>query len=163
WKQRMFDGSHSTFEAVKRPNTVEIIATRGNRILVALQKQPRGKAFYCFFGGRQDRGETPLQAAKRELLEEGGLASEDWELFRTYEPSFKIDYKCYLFMARDCRRISLPKQDVGERIRVKSVSFAEFFRLVASENFRGIDAAVDLLRTRLDKRKLGLFRKKLLG
>jgi ADP-ribose pyrophosphatase len=51
WQQKMFDGSFETFEMLKRPNTVEIIATQGDKILLSHQSQPNKKDFLSLFGG----------------------------------------------------------------------------------------------------------------
>lgn len=39
WEQKMFDGNFKTFEMLKRPNTVEIIAIRDNKIGSRLDKE----------------------------------------------------------------------------------------------------------------------------
>src|SRR5882757_3955251 len=83
WQQEMFDGSTETFEMLKRPNTIEVIATQGDKILISRQSQPNKENFYSLFGGRAEEGEDPLVTAKRELLEESGLESDDWELFKS--------------------------------------------------------------------------------
>ncbi len=41
WRQRMFDGSYATFEKIRRPDTSEIVAIVGDRILVQFQRQPQ--------------------------------------------------------------------------------------------------------------------------
>ena len=41
WEQEMFDGSVETYEALKRADTAQVIATRRNKILIPLEEQPR--------------------------------------------------------------------------------------------------------------------------
>ncbi|MFH1187732.1 MAG: NUDIX domain-containing protein, partial [bacterium] len=92
WEQKMFDGTYETFEMLKRPDTVEIIPVAGDKILINEQQQPNTPVFLSLFGGRVDEGEEPLRAAKRELLEEAGYASDDWEIIRACEPYSKMEW-----------------------------------------------------------------------
>src|SRR5437868_13556711 len=92
WQQKMFDGSFETFEMLKRPDTVEIIATNGDKVYMSHQSQPNKANFYSLFGGRKEKGEEPLECAKRELLEESGMSSNNWELYKEYKPLHKIEW-----------------------------------------------------------------------
>ena len=62
---------------LKRPNTVTVIATQGESVYFAEEDQPTKPIISTLFGGRVEEGEDPLVAAKRELLEEAGLQSDD--------------------------------------------------------------------------------------
>ncbi len=157
----MFDGSTETFEMLKRPDTVQVIPIAGDKILLAHQEQPTKPRFYSFFGGRVDEGEEPLAAAKRELLEESGYTSDSWELYKIYEPYSKFDWRIYYFFARNCQRVTEAKLDAGERIDIIELSFEEFIKLVIAEDFHGGEFANDLLRLRLDPKKLRAFRRRL--
>lgn len=161
WSQKMFDGSYSAFEMLKRANTIEIIATRGDKILLAHQSQPNKPDFYSLFGGRGEIGEQPLVTAKRELLEEAGLQSVDWELIKVYEPMHKIDWKIYLFIARNCQKTSEQKLDGGEKIATVECSFDEFIKIVESNKYWGNELVLDVLRMKQDKKKLQVFKNKI--
>ena len=162
WPQKMYDGSTETFEMLKRPDTAQVIATRGDKILLAYETQPTKDPAYTLFGGRVDKGEQPLTAAKRELREESGLASNDWELLKSWRPYNKIDWEIHLYAARDCAQVREPTLDAGEKIETKKVSFNKFVSIVTQEKFWGKELTCELLRLKVNK-KINVFRKKIFG
>ncbi len=160
WKQKMFDGSQETFEMLKRPNTIEVIAIKNGKICISYQSQPNKPDFYSLFGGRAEEGEDPLVTAKRELLEESGMSSDNWELYKTYQPHHKIDWDIYTYIAKDCKKVSGQKLDSGEQIEIKELSFEEFIDAVLSDKYWGNELILDVLRMK-DKGILEEFKSKL--
>lgn len=130
WEQEMFDGSHETFEALKRPNTVLTIPVVGSKLLLSFEEQPGKTRHHRLFGGRAEPNEDPLETAKRELLEETGMESPDWELFGSYEFDGKIEWSTYIFIARDCQKIAEQKLDAGEKIDVYECQLSEFMEKI---------------------------------
>lgn len=164
WEQTLFDGTQGTYEMVKRPNTIQIIATVGDKILTTREQQPgRPVREFGLYGGRGEEGEEPLATAKRELLEESGLATDDWELWKVYEPVVKMDWKIYIFIARNVRKAGEPHLDAGEKIEQQEISFDEFVEKVTADSFWAPSFSNDLLRLkcdgRLDELKIKLFKK----
>lgn len=133
WPQKMFDGSTATFEMISRVGTVQIIPIKGNKIIMADETQPDIKRGLSLLGGRCEKNEPALQAAKRELKEESGLASKKWKLFYTCQPLVKMDWDMYLYIARDCKKICEPKLDSGEKIKLVEMSFEEFVEFYTSD------------------------------
>ncbi|MBI4598672.1 NUDIX hydrolase [Candidatus Uhrbacteria bacterium] len=164
WEQELFDGSRATFEMLKRPDTVQVIAVVGDCILVLDQEQPGSKPFVCLPGGRVDEEEDVLEAAKRELREETGYASDDWVLHRSVQPMNKIAWLSHTFIARNARRAAEPHPDAGERIRARLVTFEEFLQLPDDPAFRRHqDLQVELLRARYEKEAREALRTVLFG
>lgn len=164
WEQDMYDGSTATFEMLGRPDTVEIIATKGDQIYYAHQSQPTKNDFIGLFGGRVEEGEEPQEAAKRELREESGMESDDWELYRVYAPYHKMDWRIHVYIARDCVQTAQQTLDSGEKIAVCSASFDEFVSLVESEKYVGRELAYDIMRMRLQPAPvLAEFKSRLFG
>lgn len=161
WEQKMFDGSTETFEMIKRPNTLQIIPIVGDKIIMAEEEQPNKSPFLSLLGGREEEGEEPKESAKRELLEESGLESDDWELFRSYNPYGKLDWTIYLLIARNCKKVTGQKLDAGEKITLLEVSFEEFLEKIQDERFWGAEIANDIYRLSHDPKKLQEFKKKL--
>jgi ADP-ribose pyrophosphatase len=56
-------------------------------LLVRQYRLPAGKYLWELPAGKVDEGETPIQAAKRELIEETGYRARKWEKLSTFYPS----------------------------------------------------------------------------
>lgn len=160
WDQERFDGSTGTYEMIKRLDSAMVIPTMGDKILICKQEQPRTGVYYSLFGGQMGENEEPLPAAKRELKEESGLTSENWELYKTYEPSNKFAWNMYLFIAHDCQKVAEQHLDPGEKIEIMEVTFEQFVEIVESDDFWGKELTLDLFR-RQKAGTLGEFKQKL--
>lgn len=161
WEQQLYDGTTATFEMLKRPGTIQIIPTLEGRVVLSYEEQPTKPRCYTFLGGRQEPDEDPLVTAKRELMEEAGLESNDWELIKTYENPGQIDWPTFFYVARNCKKVAEPNLDPGEQIEVKEVDWEEFFQIASDEAFWSQHIATDILRMRLDGNKLEDFKAKL--
>lgn len=163
WEQEMFDGSIETFEMLTRDDSASVIAVIGDKILLQKEEQPGRSPFISVPGGRCDAGEEPIDAAKRELLEESGYVSDDVELLLEYHPSNKIDWAMYSYVARDCRKVAEPHLDAGERIEPMLVSFEELLRMPDDPAFRTTEIRELLLRARYEDAEREELRRKLFG
>ena len=158
YPQRMYDGSIQTFEFIKRPDTVCVIAVKEGKIIVERQSQPDRKGwYYSLVAGRAEKDEKPLDAAKRELLEETGHKSSRWKLIRTYHPFSKIDWNLYIFIAAGCVEVSAPNLDAGEKIKLLYYTPEEFIKLCRDRNFMEMELSLDVLR--MIKSELAAFKK----
>ena len=166
WEQKMYDGSTATFEALTRPDTTEIIATVGDKIMIQEQEQPHiPEPFFSFVGGRVEKGEDPLAGAKREMLEEFGCTSEDWRLLRRSDPPGKVHFSIHVYLARNCQEVAAPRLDAGERIKIKHVSFEELMDLIDRKNLSWMEfeTRIDFLRAKYDPVFRETFRKQIFG
>lgn len=158
WEQKLFDGSTATFERLKRPNTAQVVATVDDKILLLMQEQPdSSRPFPSIPGGRCDEDEEPLESAKRELLEETGYASDEWQLWKETEPFAKMEWTVYTYIARNCSKVQEPHLDAGEKIEQRLVSFDEFLHLTDVDDFYDRELMEPLLRARysqIEKQKL---------
>ena len=137
WQQEMFDGTTETFEMLKRPDTVEVIAIKDNKLVVVHEQQPGSREFYDIPAGRHDvEGETELEAAQRELLEETGLIFKNWKLVAVSHPVHKVDWLVYTFVATDFDQQTDPHLDNGEKIQIKYMSLEEFKDLGDKQRLR---------------------------
>ncbi|MEW6610614.1 MAG: NUDIX hydrolase [Patescibacteria group bacterium] len=153
WEQEMFDGTMRTFEAVKRPDYAGVIPILENGKVVLLeQQQPGSRIFFSFPGGRVDEGETPLEAAQRELREEAGLEAREWMTWKQFQPHAKYVFEVHIFIARQCYTIGVPTMPEEEKIVVHERNFDELLELADQEDlFRGDAMRIDFLRAKYNK------------
>lgn len=133
WDQELFDGSTAVYEAARRKNTVLTIPTQNNKILLSFEEQPTYPAHLRLFGGRIEEGEYPLEAAQRELKEEIGYTSDDWVLYKTYDPEAIVHWNVSIFIARNAQKTHTPTPEPGEKIEIKSVSIDEFLHVMSEK------------------------------
>jgi ADP-ribose pyrophosphatase len=118
---RHADGEEVTREVVRHRGAVGILAHDAERVW--LVRQPRETVQEQLLeipAGRLDvEGESPLQAARRELAEEVGLGAEDWEpMLSFYTSAGFTDERVHLFHATGLHEASA---DSGENERIEIV------------------------------------------
>jgi ADP-ribose pyrophosphatase len=121
WQQELYDGSTTVFEMLKRPDTIQVIAIKDDKLVVLLEEQPTmGQPYYGLPGGRHDVGnETEVEAAQREMAEETGMTFASWRLLNIEQPHSKIDHFVYYYLAYDFIGQNPPHLDAGEKIIVQ--------------------------------------------
>lgn len=76
--------------------------------------------------GAQKQNETPLQSAKRELLEETGIKAKEWKLISTHHNGVHQEGENYFFIARGYKSKTKLSLDKDEYIgKSKMYSFEE--------------------------------------
>ena len=84
-----------------------------------------------------DATENILEAAKRELLEETGYVSDDWEHLLTIPSNATIsDNYAYIYAARNCRKVTGQDLDVTEFLNVCLHSDKEIDELAHGGDFK---------------------------
>jgi ADP-ribose pyrophosphatase len=161
----MLDGSYETFEAVKRLDTVIIVPTIRNKIIMIEEEQPDKPKSMGFISGKIERKERPLIAAKRELLEETGFKSNNWILLEIREAikSQKVDWNLFMYIARDCKRVAKPKIESGEKIKIKYIDFSTFLLLPNKIKNLDYDLKEDINKIKNSKETIWNFKKQLFG
>ncbi len=164
WQQKMFDGSPATFEMLKRPDTVVILAlTPDNQLIIIEEEQPHKPKAWQLPAGQVDGSETPLKAAQRELAEETGYSGGQWELWQQIEPLHKIEWTAHYFIARGVEKTQPQKLDAGERITVKLEAIDEFLESIVDGRIRGYELESVVLRAKIDPKTWKALRQRLTG
>ena len=132
WRQKLYDGTYATYEMGVAPPVVLVIAVKDGKIIMTRQRQPHtSRSYFGFLGGHIEMGETPLQAAKRELLEESGFVAGRWKLLKKEVRSGRLNQTFYYYSARDCRKVAGQNLDAGEKIRLIELDTDGFLDVVA--------------------------------
>lgn len=153
WPQQLFDGQLTTFEMLRRPDTVLIMAVKDGQLVMLHEQQPNRQARTNLPGGRVEPTDASwLAAAQRELLEETGLRFASWRLVDVIQPQTKIEWFVATYIAWDFESQQQSQHDAGERITMELLTLPEVkqaaVRISAYESslLRGAADVEDLLR-----------------
>ena len=109
------------YYVLEYPDWVNIIAiTKDGKIVMERQyRHALGKTCYELPCGVIEKGETPLEAAKRELLEETGFAGGEWQEWMTLSPNPATSTNlAHSFLATGVEKVSGQHLDATEDIDV---------------------------------------------
>jgi len=111
------DGVEHTFWALDSVDWVNVVALTDDGMIVLIEQFRHGTSEVTLEipGGMVDPGETPEQAALRELREETGYAPAHVRKLGRVDPNPAIQSnRCHTFLATGCRRVSTPAFDHTE-------------------------------------------------
>ncbi len=127
------------FYIIESPDWVNVIAITEEGLFVMEQQYRHGigEIGYEICAGIVEEGETPIEAAKRELLEETGYAGGEWiEYMKSSpNPSSMNNYN-YTFLAKGVRFIAPPQQEHTEFIIVSLKTHHEVKALLENDNIK---------------------------
>ena len=136
---RLPDGRTEKRWYVLKPPGVGVlpIDDEGRLLLTREYLSAAGKTVWRVVMGTVEEGETPLQAARREMREEIGLDAEAFEtLFEATHPSGFIKHKGTFFLARGLFASPL-ECDEFEQIEVVPSTATDVQRLIDAGEFQG--------------------------
>ena len=111
-------------------NTVAI-TREGDFVLVRQYRHALGVTAMEICAGVMEQGEEPMQAAKRELLEETGYGNGHWQPLMTIAPNpGTMTNLCHCFLATGVEKVSGQHPDATEDIQVQLVSRDEMLRML---------------------------------
>ncbi len=120
------------YYVLEYPDWVNVIAlTEDNQVILVRQyRHAAGEVILELPGGVIEKGESPEEAARRELLEETGYEFTEIEfLSELYANPATATNKTHCFLARGGIKTSDQKLDRGEEIIIELVSLAELQEL----------------------------------
>lgn len=127
-------GNEHDFFIIQAPDWINVVALTENDEVVLIEQYRHGTESVTIEipGGMIDPGEEPIQAAKRELLEETGYAGEGWVQIGEVCPNPAIqNNRCFTFLATNCRKVSEPEFDTTEDIFTYTEPEKEIPKLVS--------------------------------
>lgn len=128
------------------------VDARGRVLLVRQFRLPARASLWELPAGRLDEGETPLQAARRELLEETGYRARRWKKLITFyaSPGY-VSEKLTIFLATGLTRgPAQPMED--ERIHCRWFTRRELDAWLRSGRIRDAKTLIGLLWRKMGQR-----------
>lgn len=116
------------------PDWVNVIAITkdGHFVMEDQYRHALGQTGFELVAGVVDPGESPLDAAKRELKEETGFGGGTWTHFMTVSPNpTNHTNLCHTFLATDVERLGAQNLEATEDIHVDIFTFDEVKQLLA--------------------------------
>ena len=123
---------HAVREVVHHGGSAVILPrfADGRILLIRQYRLAAGKPLWELPAGSIDKGETALQAAKRELAEETGYRSRSWRKLLEFYPSPGfVDEKMTVFLAETIRA-GQANMEPDERIIARAFKMKEAIRMV---------------------------------
>jgi 8-oxo-dGTP pyrophosphatase MutT (NUDIX family) len=128
-------GEIDEFHLIRAPDWVAILAATSDDRVVCVEQYRHGAGRVCLElpAGVVDAGESPLETARRELLEETGHAADEWQplLSVNTEPSRHTN-RAHFFFASGARVVDAQKLDASENIAVRLLTPSELMSAVES-------------------------------
>jgi ADP-ribose pyrophosphatase len=142
------DASIGTREWIKHPGACAIVALTdgGECLLIQQYRYPVRQLFWEVPAGKIDRGEDPLQTAKRELSEETGWSAEKWEYVGHFYPAIGYaDEVIHVYLATHLIQ-GTQHTDADEFVGVYQLGFQEAMKMVYRGQINDAKTMASLMR-----------------
>lgn len=144
---RLPDGAAARREYIRHPGAAVMVPMPDPECVVLVRqfRYPLGRHFYEVPAGKIDRGEEPLQTARRELREECGLEAREWRHLTTIHPGIGYSSeRMELYLARQLSPVE-HAPDPEEFLEVLTVSLAEALRWVREGRITDVKTIIGLM------------------
>lgn len=139
WLKNPRNGRTLKATILEAPDWVNMVALTpdGKLVVVKQYRFGSGEVTVEIPAGIIEKGESSREAAVRELAEETGYTSEDWEYLGWSAPNpAYLDNRCHHWLTRDVKRTQDPALEAGEALLAFEMSLKEIGDEVAAGSFR---------------------------
>lgn len=140
------DGKVVDREVVEHRDSVGIVAISGSDVILVTQyRHAAGKVLLEIPAGKMEDGETPRQAAIREMAEELGCSGKLTPLLKWYlAPGYSTELM-HVFVATNLRKIKRGPLDDDENIKIKKIKLNAAVKKCLSGEIRDSKTVASLL------------------
>lgn len=141
------NGRRTTFNIIEHPGAVAIVPVfeNGDVMMIRQFRPATGEELFEIPAGTLEKGESPLQTARREIVEETGYRARAWKKISEFytAPGF-CNELMHVFVARGLSP-AFADGDADEVIRPWRIPFPEALRLVRRGRVRDAKSIVGIL------------------
>lgn len=130
---------HDEYYVLEYPTWVNIIAitAEGEFVMVEQYRHGLDDVFIELCAGVVDEGETPLEGARRELLEETGYSGGEWKLINKISPNpTTCTNLSYCYLAEGVVKTSEQHLDETEDVAVRLLSKEQVLTLLENDGIK---------------------------
>lgn len=141
------DGLRATREYVVHPGAAVVvpILDDGRLVLERQFRYPVGRVMREFPAGKLDAGESPLQCAQRELVEETGYRAREWALVGTMHNAVAYSTELIHIVFARGLQAGPPALDAGELIELEPMTEAQLDAAAANGTLTDAKTLIALL------------------
>ena len=140
-------GLRTTREIVVHPGSVVVLPVLpdGRIVLVRQYRHAAGQFLWELVAGRKEPGESPVQGARRELLEETGYRARRYRVFLDVYPAPGfLSERMFILLAEGLTAgAAQPEND--EKIASRAFSVAELQKMIRSRRLRDAKSVAGIL------------------
>lgn len=141
-------GAAQEYHVFEVPDAVAVVPVRrdGRIVLVGQYRYPHGKTHWEVPAGRIAAGESPAEAAQREVREETGYRATRLIPLPGFYPTNGISaHYAHLFVGIDCDEVGVPMLDASEHLIVRAFARDEIEQLLDSARIEDGFSAIALM------------------
>ena len=139
WMENPRNGQTVKATVLEAPDWVNVVTLtpEGKLVVVRQYRFGLGERTTEIPAGIIEQGEDSREAAARELAEETGYTSAEWDYlgWSTPNPAF-LDNRCHHWLARGAVQTAAPELDPGENLQTAEISLEELRGEITSGRFR---------------------------
>ncbi len=143
------NGASHTFCIIRHKKASCVLPiTKNNEVVLVKQYRPAlGKYTLEIPAGLLDEGETELQSAKRELLEETGYTTDNIEYLCKFYPSVGISNETIkIFIAKDVEKVAEISLDETEFLTVHLFSLEEVEKMIENDELHDSKTVISIMK-----------------